>query len=689
MDTPAARAARRAGDSEDPPARAAELRRQVEHHTHRYYDLDDPEISDAEFDALVRELRSIEEAHPELVTADSPTQKVGGTVSAAFSEVRHRTPMMSLDNAFSFEELVAWGKRMERYIAGDVDFVCELKIDGIAISLLYEDGRYVRAATRGNGVVGEDVTENVRTIAVVPEHLAVPSDRTPEVLEVRGEVYMPLPAFEDLNQRRAQAGERLFANPRNSGAGSLRQKDPAVTASRELAFFAYQVGEMTGSAAPRFRRHSETLDFLTEAGLPVNTEIRRVTTMEEVDGFCRHWLEHRHDLDYEIDGAVVKVDDLAQRMELGATSKSPRWAIAYKFPAEQATTVLTDIMVSIGRTGKATPFAQLEPVQVSGSTVQLATLHNEDQVAKKDVRPGDTVFVRKAGDVIPEVVGPVLSKRRAGLAEWRFPDVCPVCAQPLVRVEGESDTFCTNVDCPAQRDGRIGHFAGRGAMDIEGLGEKRVMQLTAAGLLRDPADIYSLTYDDLIALEGFADLSVRNLLGAIEASKSRPLANLLIGLSIRHLGGRGAEVLASAVGHLDRILAATEEKLAAVDGVGPTIAHSVTEFFALERNRAVVDKLRRAGVNFEGPSGGESALEPTLAGKAVVVTGTLETMSRDAAVDAIKARGGTSPGSVSKKTAWLVAGAEPGAAKVSKAEECGVPVVDEDAFLRLLETGAP
>jgi len=686
------------GSAEGPRARAAELRRLIEHHSHRYHDLDDPEISDAEFDALARELRSIEEDHPELVTADSPTQKVGGTVSAAFSEVRHRMPMMSLDNAFSFEEMVAWGKRMERYIAGDVDFVCELKIDGIAISLLYEDGRYVRAATRGNGAVGEDVTENVRTIAVVPDRLTASAGRMPEVIEVRGEVYMPLSAFEELNRRRGQAGERLFANPRNSGAGSLRQKDPAVTASRELAFFAYQVGELawpagreaeSADAVPRFRRHSETLDFLSEAGLPVNPEIRRVTTMEEVDAFCRHWLDHRHDLDYEIDGAVVKVDDLAQRVELGSTSKSPRWAIAYKFPAEQATTLLKDVMVSIGRTGKATPFATLEPVQVSGSTVQLATLHNEDQVAKKDVRPGDTVFVRKAGDVIPEVVGPVLSKRPEGLPVWHFPEACPVCEQPLVRVEGESDTFCTNVDCPAQRDGRIGHFAGRGAMDIEGLGEKRVAQLTTAGMLRDPADIYSLTYDDLIALEGFADLSVRNLLSAIEASKSRPLANVLIGLSIRHLGGRGAEVLAGAVGHLDRIVAATEDELAAVEGVGPTIAHSVAEFFSRDRNLVVVDKLRQAGVNFEGPRGGESALAPTLAGRAVVVTGTLESMSREAAIDAIKARGGTSPGSVSRKTAWVVAGAEPGAAKVAKAEECGVPVVDEAALARLLERGKP
>ena len=661
-------------------SRVEELRGLVEHHTERYYLLDDPEISDAEFDALVRELRELEEAHPELRTEESPTQKVGGRASSAFAEVRHRVPMMSLDNAFSFDELVAWGKRMERYISEAVAYVCELKIDGIACSLLYEGGRYVRGATRGNGVVGEDVTENVRTITVIPEHL---EGDGPEVLEVRGEVYMPASAFEELNQRQGEAGLRLFANPRNSGAGSLRQKDPKVTASRDLRFWAYQLGEITGG--PRFRRHSETLDFLKAAGLPVNPEVRTVGALEDVFAYCQHWLTHRHDLDYEIDGVVVKVDDLGQREELGSTSKSPRWAIAYKFPPEEATTLLKDIMVSIGRTGKATPFAQLEPVRVSGSTVQLATLHNQDQVRVKDVRPGDTVTVRKAGDVIPEVVAPVLSKRPEGLPEWQFPSQCPVCQGPLIRIEGESDTFCVNVDCPAQRAGRIQHFASRGAMDIEGLGEKRVQQLTEAGLLDDPGDIYSLTYEGLMGLEGFADISARNLLEAIAASRTKPLPSLLIGLSIRHLGGRGAEVLADAFGHLDRILAASEEEMAVTPGVGPVIARSVCEFFALDRNRQVVDKLRAAGVNFAGVE--RSTLEPTLAGRAVVVTGTLESMSRDKAVEAVKARGGSSPGSVSKKTAFVVAGAEPGQAKVTKAEECGVPVIDEETFLRLLETG--
>jgi DNA ligase (NAD+) len=529
--------------------------------------------------------------------------------------------------------------------------------------------------------VGEYVTENVRTIPVVPERLDTPSP--PAALEVRGEVYMPIAAFEELNWRQGEAGLRLFANPRNSGAGSLRQKDPTVTAGRDLRFFCYQLGDVEGG--PRFRRHSETLGYLAGLGLPVNPEVRTLASLEEVFDFCERWLEHRHDLGYEIDGVVVKVDDLAQREELGSTSKSPRWAIAYKFPPEERTTLLKAIMVSIGRTGKATPFARLEPVKVSGSTVQLATLHNQDQVRVKDVRPGDTVTVRKAGDVIPEVVAPVLSKRPEGLPAWEFPDECPVCGGPLVRIEGESDTFCTNVDCPAQRDGRIGHFASRGAMDIEGLGEKRVSQLTGAGLLADPGDIYRLTHADLMGLEGFADLSARNLLAAIEASKSRPLPNLLVGLSIRHLGGRGAEVLADAFGHLDRILEASEEEMAVTPGVGPVIAGSVHRFFSLEANRDMVAKLRAAGVNFEGAARPE--LPPVLAGRSVVVTGTLESMSRDRAVEAVKARGGSSPGSVSRKTSYLVAGAEPGAAKVTRAEACGVPVIDEAAFLRLLETG--
>nr|MBA3302755.1 NAD-dependent DNA ligase LigA [Acidimicrobiia bacterium] len=659
-------------------------------HDERYHVLDDPEIPDADYDALVRRLRDIEDAHPELVSADSPTQRVGAPPSALFSPVVHTVPMMSLENAFSDEELTAWGARLTRRVAEASSFVCELKIDGVAMSLRYDGGRLTRAATRGNGRGGEDVTANVRTIGAVPERLGRADGggsrrpvEVPEVLEVRGEVFMPVSAFDALNKRQAERGDRTFANPRNAAAGSLRQKDAAITASRELSLFTYQLGAVEGG--PTLRTHTETLDYLRRLGLPVNPEIRTVPTLDEVVAYYASWLAHRHDVDYEADGVVVKVDDLALRSELGMTSKAPRWALAYKFPPEERTTRLLEILVSIGRTGKATPFAQLEPVFVGGSTVQVATLHNEDQVRAKDVRPGDVVVVRKAGDVIPEVVGPVASERTEGLAEWAFPAECPRCAQPLVRLEGESDTFCTNVDCPAQRLARIEHFASRGAMDIEGLGERTASLLLDRDLLRDPADLYRVAAGDLLGLDGFAEISVRNLLDGIEASKSRPLANLLFGLNIRHLGQAGSEVMALAFGTLDRIAGASEEELAATDGIGPKIAASVHEFFALDRNREVVEKLRAAGVDL-----GRVA-EPThaqvLAGKSIVVTGTLEGHSREGAEVAIKERGGKAPGSVSKKTTAVVVGEGPGQAKLTRAEELGVPVLDEAGFDHLLSTG--
>ncbi|MGH9073061.1 MAG: NAD-dependent DNA ligase LigA [Acidimicrobiales bacterium] len=681
-----------AARAHDPAARAEELRRLVEHHNLAYHQLDDPEISDAEFDALVRELRVIEVAHPDLAGEASPAQSVGAPPSPLFAEVRHAVPMMSLDNAFSEEELQAWGKRLERLLpelatAGDGAFVCELKIDGVAISLRYEDGRLARAATRGNGEVGEDVTANIRTVSAIPATLDPgPGDGpVPAVLEVRGELYMPLSAFAELNRRQAEAGLRTFANPRNSAAGSLRQKDAAVTATRELSFWAYQLGEVEGG--PGFSGHRQTLEYLRRAGLPVNPKIEAVAGLAEVYQFCLRWEHHRHDLDYEIDGAVVKVDDLGLRRELGATHHHPRWAIAYKFPPEEQPTRLRDIMVSIGKSGKATPFAMLEPVVVSGSTVGLASLHNEDQVKAKDVRPGDTVMVRKAGDVIPEVLGPVLSLRPEGLAEWRFPAACPSCGEPLTRLPGESDTFCTNLECPGQRVQRIAHFASRGAMDIEGLGEQRVRLFTSLGLLSDVGDIYSLpaSRETLLGLEGFGEQSVANLLGAIDVSRQRPLDRLLVGLAVRHLGGTGAVLLARAFGHLDRIMAASPEELAAVDGIGPTIADSVAQFFAAERNQEVLAKLRAAGVNLEGPVA--PSLAQTLAGRSVVVTGTLVGWSREEAEAAIEARGGKAPGSVSKRTTALVVGDGPGAAKVAAAEAAGVPVLPEAAFAHLLETG--
>ncbi len=669
--------------SQDPAGRAAQLRELLEYHNRRYFELDDPEITDAEFDDLVRELQAIEEAYPDLQTPDSPTRRVGGAATTLFAAVRHRQPMMSLDKSFSFEELLAWAKRMERFISGEVAFNCELKIDGLAMSLLYEGGRFVRAATRGDGVVGEDVTQNVRTIGVIPDRLGGDRSNVPDIVEVRGEVYMPIPAFEELNRRQAEEGGRTFINPRNAAAGSLRQKDAGISATRELSFWAYQLGELEGG--PRFTEHSQSLEWMRQAGFPVNPKIRLLHGLEEVDEYCRSWLEHRHDLDYEVDGVVIKVDSLAQRRELGSTSSAPRWAIAYKFPAEEKTTRLKDIMVSIGRTGKATPFASLEPVVVGGASVKLATLHNQDQVRVKDVRPGDTVVVRRAGDVIPEVLGPVLSLRPEGLPEWVFPSVCPICDQPLVRLAGESDTFCVNVDCPGQRVQRISHFASRGAMDIEGLGERTVYLFSVAGLLDDVADIYSLDFGRVRAFEGFGDTSIANLQQAIEASKARPLANLLVGLSIRHLGGTGSQVLARATGHLDRIMAASVEKVAAIEGIGPVIAASIHEFFALDRNRQVVERLRAAGVNFEGPMAPE--VPQVLTGKSIVVTGTLERWSREEAEAAIKARGGKAPGSVSKKTTAVVVGADPGAAKLTKAQEAGVPIVDEGQFAQLLETG--
>ena len=673
--------------------RSADLRAEILHHDRRYYELAQPEISDADYDQLVRELRAIEEEFPELLDETSPTQRVAGTATTTFAPVTHRVPMTSLDNAMDAAELRAWGERVQRGLGGTpARYVCELKIDGVAMSVRYEGGRFVQAATRGDGRVGEDVTANVATIAALPNELHGPA--VPDVLEVRGEVYLPIAAFEQLkalkeaeNARRIAAGrkpEPVPVNPRNAGAGSLRQKDSSVTASRGLAFWSYQLGEVVGG--PTFSSHHETLEFLTSLGFPVSPEVRVVDSIADVLAFCEHWQEHRHDLGYEIDGVVIKLDDLGQREQLGFTSRAPRWAIAFKFPPEERTTILRDIQVSIGRTGRATPFAVLEPVFVGGSTVGMATLHNEDQVRLKDVRPGDTVVVRKAGDVIPEVVGPVLSLRREDSTPWEFPRTCPCpLRSTLVRPEGEADTRCVEPACPFQRDQRIIHFGSRGAMDIEGLGERTVVGLSERGLVADPADIYSLTADDLRQLEGFGELSAAKLLAAIDGSKARPLPRLLVALGIRNLGPSAAEALARAFGSLDAIMGAGEADLATTEGVGPIIAASIIGWFARDDNRVIVEKLRRAGVDFGNVV--VSRQPQVLAGKAVVVTGTLEGFSRDDAEAAIKERGGKSPGSVSTKTYAVVVGADPGASKLTKAEQLGVPVLDESGFRTLLETG--
>ena len=702
--------------------RVAALRAEIAEHNRRYYELDDPIISDYEYDQLVRELRSLEEQYPELLTPDSPTQTVGGAPAVTlFAPVEHTVPMTSLDNAFDEDELRAWVERIHRRLAGreaaaearelvekagdgaeapataaageavdvapperdeaEVGYVCELKIDGLAVSIRYENGRYVRAATRGDGRTGEDVTENVRTIDVLPRQLGADA---PAVLEVRGEVYMALSAFAALNERQLEAGERPFVNPRNAAAGALRQKDPRITASRPLSLWTYQLGQIEGG--PAFTTHHETLEYLAGLGFPVNPEIKTVSGPDEVLAYCLHWQEHRHDLDYEIDGVVVKVDDLARRELLGFTSKAPRWAIAYKFPPEERTTLLKDIMVSIGRTGRATPYAVLEPVFVGGVTVSQATLHNEDQVAAKDVRPGDRVVVRRAGDVIPEVLAPVLADRPKDSKPWQFPTTCPCpIRSTLVRPEGEAEHRCIHPECPIQRHHAIEHFASRSAMDIDALGEKRISQLIAEDMVHSVADLYSLDWDRVQKLERFGEQSAANLRASIEQSKSRPLDRLLVGLNIRHLGPAGAEALARAFGHLDRIMEASTEALAAVDGVGHVIAESVSTWLSDPANRELIERLRAAGLNFEGPSGGESAT--TLAGMSIVVTGTLENYSREEAEAAIKARGGKSPGSVSKKTTAVVVGENPGASKVTKAEQLGVPILDEAGFEHLLETG--
>ncbi|HYP21943.1 MAG TPA: NAD-dependent DNA ligase LigA [Actinomycetota bacterium] len=658
----------------DAAARVAELREAIDYHSYRYHVLDDPEIADVEYDALVRELIEIEEAHPDLVTPDSPTQRIGAPPSDLFAPVVHRTPMMSLDNCFSLEELQAWGKRVERGIGAADGFMVEQKMDGVAVNLIYEGGTLVRGATRGDGRTGEDITSNLKTIAAVP--LKLRGD-APDVLEVRGEVYMTTADFEKLNARLGEAEGKVFANPRNAAAGSLRQKDPKVTAQRKLSLICHGIGYAEGR---RFRAHSEALETLRELGLRTNANNRRVDDLDRVYEYCTQWQEHRHDVPYEIDGVVVKVDSIDQQEELGFTAKAPRWAIAYKFPPEERTTLLRKISVHVGRTGVATPWAQLEPVFVGGVTISTATLHNEDEVARKDVREGDTVIVRRAGDVIPEVVGPVPSLRRKGAKPWVMPKKCPSCGEPLVRQEGEAATRCVNLECPSQLIETLFHFSSRGAMDIEGLGYKTIIWLIERGLLKDVADVYQLKPADFEGHEGWGEISIRNLTEAIEASKKRPLGNVLIALGIPHVGGRAFDIAAQA-GSLDRLKEMTEEDFLAMEGIGPVIARSITQFFAQDRNLDVIRRLQEAGVD---PVEVARKKEGPLVGKTFVITGTLEGFSRQGAQDAVEDLGGKVTSSVSKKTDYVVVGANPGASKYDKAKELGIELLDEAAFTELL-----
>jgi DNA ligase (NAD+) len=667
----------------DPAGRVDELRQLIRHHAHRYYVLDQPEVSDAQYDELLRELERLEADHPELITPDSPTQRVGAPVSELFRPVAHLRPLFSLDNVEAELQLDAWEKRMVRELGRPPSgYICELKIDGLAVVLTYDKGVFVRGATRGDGITGEDITANLRTIEAIPLRLL---SQSPSLLEVRGEVYMSIAAFEDLNRRQAEAGERLFANPRNAAAGSVRQKDPAITASRDLSVWVYQIGLVEGG--PRLHRHSQQMDYLRDLGLRVNPASSVLPDLSTVKEYVSKAEHRRHSYEYQTDGVVVKVDDLADQLDLGFTAKAPRWAVAFKFPPEEQVTTLRDIQINIGRTGAATPFAVLEPVFVGGVTITHATLHNQDEVRRKDIRIGDRVIVRRAGDVIPEVVGPVVSVRDGSERVWKMPSRCPACGNPIVRPPGEKVARCTGgYTCPSRVREWLFHFASRGGMDIEGLGYKTIDLLLTKGLIKDPADIFFLRAEDFAGFEGWAEISIGNLMKGIEAARHRPLARLLVALGIRHVGGTVARLLARAYPSLDQLLEAPQETLSQVEGVGPVIASSFREWALDPENRELVRKLREGGVSLAEVSA-ESVAEGVLAGATFVVTGTLASMSREQAEAAILARGGKATGNVSKKTSALVVGDAPGAAKLARANELGVPTLDEQTFLRVLEEG--
>lgn len=661
-------------------ARVEELRREIRHHDYRYYVLDSPEINDAEYDELMRELRRLEELYPQLVTPDSPTQRVAGVPSEAFGTVVHSSPMLSLDNAFSPEDLLDFDRRVRSLLGGEQpEYVAELKIDGLSVALHYELGRFVRGATRGDGERGEDVTANLRAVRSIPLVLHPPGGMVAE-LEVRGEVYMPVEAFRRFNREREEKGEPLFANPRNAAAGSVRQLDPRITAGRPLDTFIYEIRRWAPDPAPGTQW--EALEMLGRLGFKVNPHRRHCRDINEVIDYCRHWAEHRHDVGYEMDGAVIKVNSFDQQRRLGATTHHPRWATAYKFPAEQATSRVRDIIIQVGRTGVLTPTALLDPVRLAGATVSRATLHNEDIIREKDVRIGDTVIVQRAGDVIPEVVAVVREKRTGGEQEFHMPDRCPVCGAEVVRLPGEVAVRCTGVACPAQLKEQLIHFASRDAMNIEGLGPAIITQLMDAGLVEDAADLYYLKYEDVVKLERMADKSARNLLEAIAATRDNPLHRLMYGLGIRYVGEKVSRVLADHFGSMDALAAAGQEELTAIPEIGPKIAASVVAFFRQEQTHRLLEKLRRAGIKMEERRA-VPARESPLAGKTVVFTGTLESVGRKEAEELVAFLGGRSSGSVSRQTDYVVVGANPGS-KYDRARELGVRILTEEEFRRLV-----
>jgi len=666
--------------------RIAELRREIRYHEERYYVLNDPEIADAEFDALMQELERLEAENPDLVTSDSPTQRVSGRPAAGFVTVEHAEPMLSLDNAYSEEELRDFDARVRRGLAAAgeamerVDYVAELKIDGLSLALTYENGTLVRGATRGDGVRGEEVTSNVRTIRAIPLKLRTADLKGPRKIEIRGEVYLPRRVFERINKEKADAGESMFANPRNAAAGTMRNLDPALVAKRGLSAWTYQV---VGPSPPT---HAQTLESLKEWGLPVEPHWRRCHGVEELLAFCHEWEEKRRALEFDTDGVVIKLDRIDLRGRLGTTSKFPRWAVAFKFPAEQKTTLLKSIEVNVGRTGAVTPFAMLDPVFVSGSTVSMATLHNADDIARKDIRAGDWVIVEKAGDVIPRVVGPILSRRPADSTPWVMPTVCPRCGSMLHRAEDEAVWRCENTSCPAKLQRGLEHFASRAAMNIEGLGESLIAQVINAGLVHDYADVYALTAEKLEALERMGKKSATKLMLQIEKSRGNEFWRLIYSLGIRHVGERASQVLARALGSMDALCAATEEQLQHTSEIGPVLAESVRSWFDEPRNRQLIDRLRAAGVNMEVPLDQRMAAEAPgpLTGRTYVITGTLQAMSREDATSALERLGAKVTNSVSKKTTGVVVGTEPGS-KAEKARTLGIPMLDEAAFLDLIK----
>lgn len=663
--------------------RITKLRDELRQHNYRYHVLDDPTVSDAEYDVLMRELRELETTHPELITPDSPTQRVGAPPAERFAKVQHPQPMLSLSNAFDRQDLLAWRDRVLRLLGADTKlaFVVEPKIDGLAMAITYEQGRLIQAATRGDGYTGEDVTANVRTVKSVPLVLH-PSGPVPQRIEVRGEIYMRIADFERLNEQQAANADKVFANPRNGAAGSLRQLDSTITAGRPLRFFAYGIGPVEGAT---LNSQHQALEYLRDLGFPVNPDIRRYEDFEEVIAYCEEWMSRRDTLAYEADGVVIKVDSFGQQRELGVVAREPRWATAFKFPAREGTTRLLEIVVNVGRTGKLNPNAILEPFTIGGVTVANATLHNEDYIVSRDIRIGDRVTVKRAGDVIPQVVGPIVGARTGSEQPWHMPETCPSCGTAVVRHAGEADYYCPNRLCPEQIVRSMEHWVSQGAMDIVGMGERQARQFVEGGMIKDVADLYLLNEDSFAGIEGYGPKRIKNLLDGIAASKDRPLHRLISALGIPNVGSTLALTLSRHFRSLVRLADATEEELRAIDGIGPHVAQSIARYFAEPDHRELIEKLKQVGVQTEDTQPAPAPVtDGPLSGKTLVITGTLANMTREQAAERVQQAGGKIGSGVTKKTDYLVVGEEPGGSKYTKAQQLNIPILNEAQLVELL-----